>query len=81
MTSEKEKLTKGERYEICIKGHLKSDWSDWLEGLAVIPLESGETLLSGILPDQAALHGVLVRIRDLNLFLVSVKQINKDEEP
>jgi hypothetical protein len=61
-----------EYYEIKIKGHLEPRWSDWFGGLKVTNLEGGETLLSGPLPDQPALHGLLERIRDLNLTLISV---------
>ena len=61
-----------EYYEIKIKGHLDPRWSDWLMGLKLTHLEGDETLLSGSLPDQGALHGLLERIRDLNLKLISV---------
>jgi hypothetical protein len=61
-----------EYYEIKIKGHLDPHWSDWLAGLKLTYLVEDETLLSGSLPDQAALHGLLERIRDLNLTLLSV---------
>ena len=61
-------------YEIKIRGHLDQRWSDWLAGLKLTHLEGDETLLSGQLPDQAALHGLLERIRDLNLTLISVSR-------
>jgi hypothetical protein len=61
-----------ETYEIRVKGHLDPLWSDWLAGLTLTHLEGNETLLSGPLPDQAALYGLLERIRDLNLVLISV---------
>lgn len=61
-----------EYFEIKIQGHLDSYWSGRLMGLALTPLEGDETLLSGFLPDQSALHGLLERIRDLNLKLISV---------
>jgi hypothetical protein len=63
-----------EYYEIKIKGHLDQRWSEWFAGLQVTHLAGDETLLSGSLPDQAALHGLLERVRDLNLTLISVSR-------
>jgi hypothetical protein len=59
-------------YEIRVKGHLDDLWLPYFTGLRLEHLENGETLLSGYLLDQAALHGILERIRDLNLTLISV---------
>ena len=61
-----------EYYEIKVKGHLDQHWSEAFAGLDLTYLEGDETLLSGLLPDQGALHGVLERIRDLNIPLMSV---------
>ena len=61
-----------EQYEICVKGHLDRRWSGWFEGFAIALKDNGETLLSGSVADQAALHGLLIKIRDLGIPLVSV---------
>ena len=61
-------------YEIRIEGHMSSSWSPWFEGLCMRLEESGETVLWGPVADQAALHGVLMRIRDLGLPLVAVRR-------
>ena len=60
-------------YEIRVQGHLNKRWADWLEGLVFRHEADGTTNLSGPLTDQAALHGVLNRIRDLGLPIVSVQ--------
>ncbi len=65
--------------EIKIRGHLGQYWSEWFSGLKVKSLEGDVCLLSGELPDQAALHGLLERIRDLNLTLVSVVSGSSEE--
>jgi hypothetical protein len=61
-------------YEIRVKGHIEDSWSSWFEGMAIGHEESGETVLSGTLADEAALHGVLIKIRDLSLPLVKVER-------
>lgn len=59
-------------YQIRIEGHLGSQWTDWFEGLTITVEEDGTTLLTGPVIDQAALHGVLRKVRDLGMPLVSV---------
>jgi len=59
-------------YQIRIKGHLGSQWADWFEGMTIRLEENGDTLLTGPVIDQAALHGLLKKIRDLGLPLISV---------
>lgn len=66
-------------FEIRVKGHLDSQWSDWLEGLEVKLLDNGEMILCGPIVDQAALMGVLNKLARLNLGLISVKEINRKE--
>jgi hypothetical protein len=63
-------------YQIKVKGILDECWSDWLGGLAITPLASRDTLLTGPVRDQSALHGILARIRDLGLPLLSVKRVD-----
>jgi hypothetical protein len=71
-----------EYYEIKIKGYLDPHWSDWFAGLRLTHLEGDETLLSGQLADQGALHGLLERIRDLNLKLISITRVGSpDQDP
>jgi hypothetical protein len=70
--TDKREPLRADPYVIRIKGHLDPRWSEWFEGLTVTQTESGETVLSGPVVDQSALHGLLARIRDLNLTLVSV---------
>jgi hypothetical protein len=69
---------KRQHYEIRVAGHLAADWSDWFEGLDVCQEPNGQTVLSGPL-DQAALHGVLAKVRDLGLVLVAVNQSRQGE--
>ena len=67
-------------YEIRITGHLDDRWSDWLGGLAVQRQEDGTTVLVGPVVDQAALHGVIIRIRDLGLQLLTVNRVEPGPE-
>ena len=67
-----------EVYQITVKGHLDSEWSDWFDGLTITMVDNGETILSGPIIDQTALHGVLIKIRDLGLPLLSLTRIDPD---
>lgn len=69
-----------ETYHIRIKGRLDLKWKDWFENFQIIQQQENETLLSGSVPDQAALHGVLAAIRDLGLQLVLVERITKEKD-
>jgi hypothetical protein len=66
-------------YQIRIKSHLGSDWTDWFEGLTITLEEDGDTLLTGPVVDQAALHGLLKKVRDLGMPLVSVNPVQFNE--
>ncbi|MBN1658022.1 MAG: hypothetical protein JXA93_06445 [Anaerolineae bacterium] len=61
-------------YEIRVRGILDEGWSEWLDGMEITPMESGETALAGVVRDQAALHGLLIKIRDLGLPLLCVEK-------
>ena len=63
-------------YQIRIQGHLGAEWTDWFEGLTITLQDNGETLLTGSVVDQAALYGVLRKVRDLGLPLISVNRVN-----
>ncbi len=66
-------------YQIRIKGHLGHQWTDWFEGFVITLEEDGNTLLTGPVVDQAALHGLLKKVRDLGMPLVSVNQVQFNE--
>jgi len=67
-------------YRITIKGHLDREWSDWFDGLTITLGDNGETILTGPLIDQSALHGLLIKIRDLGLPLLSLTRIEMGRE-
>jgi hypothetical protein len=66
-------------FQIRIKGHLSRVWTDWFEGLTITLEENGDTLLTGPVVDQAALHGLLKKVRDLGMPLISAVQVQPDE--
>jgi ABC-type multidrug transport system ATPase subunit len=62
-------------YQITVKGHLDDEWADWFEGLQIQPTDAGETILTGPVVDQTALHGILIKVRDLGLPLLSLTRV------
>ncbi|MCB0228314.1 MAG: hypothetical protein H6647_15425 [Anaerolineales bacterium] len=62
-------------FEIRLKGHLDTRWASWFEGMTIILTEEGDTVLAGPVADQAALHGLLKKVRDLGLLLISVNRV------
>jgi hypothetical protein len=72
-----------EVYQFVVKGHLDSEWSEWFDGLTITMVDNGETILSGPVVDQTALHGVLIKIRDLGLPLLGLsrREPEREQEP
>lgn len=68
-------------YQITVKGLLDQKWSDWFDGFTITLQRGDETLLTGPVADQAALHGLLAKIRDLGLPLLSVQRVPGEKEP
>ena len=66
-------------YQIRIQGHLDDQWSEWFEGLTVTLTDNGDTLISGRVVDQAALHGLLKKVRDLGMPLISVTPLPPEQ--
>ena len=71
-------MATSEIYEIRVQGRLGPEWSGWFEGVTINQRPNGDSVLAGPLPDQAALHGILIRIRDLGLPLLSFRRVEKD---
>jgi hypothetical protein len=67
-------------YQIRLKGHLAPQWTDWFEGLTITLEDNGDTLLTALVVDQAALYGLLRKVRDIGLPLISVTRVNPDQE-
>jgi hypothetical protein len=72
---EKKTSMSQEFYQITVKGHLNPNWANWFDGLTITPLPNGTTLISGPMVDQAALHGLLRKVRDLGVPLLSVTRV------
>ena len=66
-------------YQIRVKSHLGSDWTDWFEGLTITLEDNGDTLLTGPVADQAGLHGLLKKVRDLGMPLVSLNPVEPSQ--
>jgi hypothetical protein len=69
---------RGKYYQIAVQGHLESHWSLWFNGMEIRNMPDGDAILSGYVIDQSALHGLLTKIRDLGLILVSVRCLDED---
>jgi len=76
MTADKQRQ---KHYQIVVKGHLEAHWSQWFNGMTIQNLSSGEAVLSGTVVDQSALHGLLIKVRDLGLPLISVRCLEGEE--
>lgn len=65
-------------YQICVRGHLDPAWADWFEGLVIDHAENGNTILMGPVTDQSALYGILNKLSDLGLVLISANQLEPE---
>jgi hypothetical protein len=68
-------------YKIRLKGHLTPEWSEWFDNMSITLEPDGDTILLGPVVDQPALHGLLVKVRDLGLTLISVDRVEDDKSP
>jgi hypothetical protein len=73
-------MTEPESYEIRIQGHLENRWSAWFDGMELVLLDDGSTLIRGQVTDQAALHGLIQKVRDLGLPLLSITPAQRDPQ-
>lgn len=69
------------QYEIRVGGHLGTRWAAWFDGLAITSESDGSTVLRGSIVDQAALHGLLTKLRDVGIPLISLRQVPSDQTP
>jgi hypothetical protein len=72
----KETMAERQMYQIRVKGHISDSWSTWFDGMTLHREKCGKTILTGELPDQTALHGILMKIRDLGLILLEVNYLD-----
>ena len=77
--SSRSTVDEGGRYEIRVEGHLPSRWAVRFDGLTLIPQDDGSTVIHGLVVDQSALHGLLARVRDMGLPLISVMRVDPDQ--
>ena len=75
-----QKFNRARVYQIGVHGNLDQKWSNWFDGFTVTPQANGATLLTGQVADQAALHGLLGKVRDLGLPLLSVKRVESEKD-
>lgn len=73
-------MSNGDSYEIRLKGHLDESWADWFDDMTFVHDDDGTTILRGAIIDQAALHGLLKKIRDLGMPLLSVNLVDSKQE-
>jgi hypothetical protein len=74
-------MAKSEIYRIRVKGHLPPEWAEWFDNMTITLEPNGDTILSGPVMDQPALHGLLIKVRDLGLTLVSVDRVEDGNLP
>ncbi|MFD3165204.1 hypothetical protein [Herpetosiphon sp. NSE202] len=76
MTNHQQRAPEAMIYQICLRGKLDQSWAEWFAGLEIVALANGDTLLIGLIPDQAALYGLIKKIRDLGMPLISLLPIS-----